>query len=161
MNFTVTAPAHVLPIACGPRGGRVLTPGRWARLGARVRRAALDRALASGADPAASPLLAARVCALTAPAARLELADALELALRSARRPPSRRRLAPLRATVEANAAMLSELAWLLRDRVPLYARGLAMLATLVSDGTGPLYARGDGAALASALGDARAALFG
>jgi hypothetical protein len=126
-----------------------------------LRGPALDRALAAGADPSASRLLAARALALTATARRRELAQALELVVRGAHRPPSRRRLAPPPASVDANAAMLSELAALLRSGVPLYARGLAALATLVTDGTGPLYTSGDGATLAAALGDARAALPG
>jgi hypothetical protein len=60
-----------------------------------------------------------------------------------------------------ANAAELSDLAALLRGDAPLYARGLAMLRGLLIDGAGPLYSRGDGTELASALHDARHALAG
>jgi hypothetical protein len=131
-----------------------------ARLGARLRPGALDRALARGADPATSPVLAARACALTADRNRRALAEELE-AVRGAHLRPSAWRLAPPRASVEANAATLSELVVLLRSGLPLYARGLAMLAELLADGTGPLYARGAESELASALTDARVALAG
>jgi type II secretory pathway component PulF len=105
-------------------------------------------------------MLAARACALTETRNRQALADELELT-RSAHLRRSAWRLAPTRASVEANAAALSELVALLRSGVPLYARGLAMLAELLTDGTGPLYARGGESALAIALTDARAALTG
>jgi hypothetical protein len=140
---------------------RLLSPGRWVRWGARLRGAALDRALAAGADPSASRLLAARALELTTPGARRTLAEALEIVLRGAQRPPSRRRLAPPRAAVDANAATLSELAARLRSGAPAHAPGIAKVATLITDGTGPLYERGDGAALAAALRDACAALPG
>jgi hypothetical protein len=143
-----------------PHDDRLFSPGPWVRLAARLRAAALDRALAAGADPSASRLLAARALALTAPAARRELAGALEVVLRG-RHSRSRRRLAPPRAAVDANAETLSELAALLRSGAPLYARGLARVAMLITDGTGPLYARCDDAALAAALRAARAALPG
>lgn len=132
--------------------------GWRSRLATRLRWAALDRALVSGADPSASPALAARAAALTASDARLALAERLDL-LVSPAQPPSRLRLAPPRRSIAANAPALWELAAVLRGPAPLHARGLAMLMRLLTDGAGPLYRRGEAAALADALSDARAAL--
>jgi hypothetical protein len=140
---------------------RLPCPGRAARLVARLRRTALDGALARGANPAGSPLLAARAASLTAAASRDALADTLDLVIARAHGRPRRGRVTPPRGSVLENAATRAELARLVRGGTPLYARGLAMLASLLTDGSGPLYARGDGAALAGALGDARAALAG
>ena len=63
--------------------------------------------------------------------------------------------------TVGGAAPALRELAALLRGRRPLYARGLAMLGELLSDGTGAFYARPGGTALEHALVEIRAALAG
>jgi hypothetical protein len=99
---------------------------------------------------------------LTTLANRRALADELELVVRAAQGPPRHRRLVPARDAVFESAPALSELAALLRADVPLYARGLALLTRLLTDGAGPLYySRGDPGALSRALGDARAALFG
>jgi hypothetical protein len=75
MRRRMTAPMR-------PDQGRLLTPGRRAQLSARVRQARLDDALARGADPAASPALAARAQALAAAGARRELAAGIEARLR-------------------------------------------------------------------------------
>jgi hypothetical protein len=52
-------------------------------------------------------------------------------------------------------------LAELLRGPVPLYARGIAMIVRLLTDGTGPLYASADASALARELRQAHAAING
>ena len=65
-------------------------PGVTAKLAARVRRDALDRALIEGADPAATEQLAARAARLTSTAMRREVARGLDrLALQVARVPPT------------------------------------------------------------------------
>ncbi len=111
---------------------------------ARLRGPGLDCALAGGADPAGSAQLAARAAWLTSGKARAEIATGLERLLeagtetrRWAVRPSPRR--------IEANSTELDELAGRLRGPEPLYARGIATLRQLVTDGTGPAYAgRGD-----------------
>ncbi len=140
---------------------RLLAPRRFARITARLRRASLDRALARGADPAASPALAARPATLTTTATRAALADGLERVIRVASGPTRRSVMTPPRAPVIASAASLSQLDTDLRGDAPLYARGLAMIADLLTDGTGALYAGRDAAVLETALRDARRALAG
>jgi len=157
----VTSP-DTLATVPGIPAASSLRPSRWARLTARLRHARLDDALAAGEDPASSPALAARAAALTATPTRRALAEGLERVLDRAQAPPRLHALAPARGVIRANAAALSELAALLREDAPLYAPGLAMLARILTDGAGPLYARSaDGDALAAALGDARSALSG
>ena len=125
---------------------------RPVRLAARLRATRLDRALARGADPSGSALLAARAATLTSARSRRALADALEEIVACASEAPRRRRLAPPRASVLANAVALRELSALMRSATPLYARGIALLGELVTDGAGPLYARGRADALAHSL---------
>jgi hypothetical protein len=140
--------------------GSAFAAGRVARLAARVRSGSLNRALIAGTDPAGSPRLAARAAWLTSPRARASIADALESLLAAAQGPPRRRRMVPRRDPLLAHAAELRELAALLRADRLLYARGIAILDQLVSDGTGPAYFGGDDD-LERQLHDARAALNG
>ena len=139
---------------------RTIEPSWISRGLARVRAHALDRALISGADPTDSTQLAARACKLTSPANRAQLAAAIERLLDAAVAPPSRAHLAPQRATVLAHDDQLRGLVALLRGQSPLYARGLAMLGELLTDGTGPVY-RDQAEALAWRLEEARGALAG
>jgi hypothetical protein len=133
---------------------------RRARLSARVAASLLggplDRALIAGADPCSKPALAARAAALTSEGARFALAGGLDTVLAAAQEPPRRMRLRPRHAAILANAALLRELATLLRGSAPVYAPGVALLRRLLCDGTGPLYAGRDGTALQSELRRAR-----
>ena len=140
--------------------GRALAPGWVARLGARVRSGSLNRALIAGADPAGSPLLAARAAWLTSPRTRVSIAEGLESLLAAAQGPPMRRRMLPRRDPLLAHAGELRELAGLLRAETLLYARGIAILDQLVSDGTGPAYFGGEDD-LERHLHDARTAMNG
>jgi hypothetical protein len=119
------------------------------RLRARARRLELDHALAGGADPASSPLLAARAAQLVASGARHRLAAALERFVLTAEAPPARVRVLPRRRAIAANRARMLELAATLRTSGLLYARGIAMLELVLIDGSGPAYtdARGEGLA--------------
>jgi hypothetical protein len=119
------------------------------RLRARMRRLELDHELAGGADPAASPLLAARAAQLVAAGARHRLAAALERFVLTAEAPPARVRVLPRRHAVDANRQRMLELAARLRTSGLLYARGIAMLELVLIDGSGPAYtdARGEGLA--------------
>ena len=152
---------QVLEAERARRASRALEPPRSAHLAARILSGRLDKALIAGADPAGSPWLAARAALLTTRATRTELADGLELLLARAQRQPNRRSLIMRHASVLANAELVRELAGTLRGPAPLYARGLAMIHRLLTDGTGPAYASRDGAALARELRRARSAVCG
>lgn len=139
---------------------RALAPSLRARFAARARSGSLDRALIAGADPADAPQLAARAAMLTSRLSRTSIAEGLERLLAAAQGPASQRRMRPLRAPVLASAGELRELAALLRGSSPLYARGIALLGQLLSDGTGPAYF-GEGDVLARRLQEAREAMRG
>jgi hypothetical protein len=76
---------------------QLFEPSLLVRLQARARRMKLDRALAAGADPSASPLLAARAAQLVAPATRRRIAARLEQLAFTAERPRRRVQTLPLR----------------------------------------------------------------
>jgi hypothetical protein len=158
----VAAAGEAFAACYGRLEGRAMAPGRLARVTARVRSASLDRALIDGADPVASPALAARAAQLTSPPMRSSIAEGLERLVRAAQR-PQRRWWAPSgRQAVLANSSSLHELAATLHGEELVYARGVAILAELLTDGTGPAYGDYDGAAgLARELRRAGAALAG
>ncbi|HEY2258631.1 MAG TPA: hypothetical protein VGH45_02895 [Solirubrobacteraceae bacterium] len=137
---------------------RTIAPHWAARLTARLRARQLDRQLIAGADPARSRQLAARACLLTSSQNRTTLALALERLLVSACEPANFWGVAPLRRAVLDRADELIGLASLLRSNSPLYARGIAMVGRLLSDGTGPAYV-GPAEALDERLWQARRAL--
>jgi hypothetical protein len=147
--------------APGADAARLLAPGRWTRLLAYSRHVALDRAIASGADLAASPLLAARAAQLTRACTRNEVAASLERVAALADGPYPRFRVVPRRAVVRQNRDELIELAMILRGDGPAYARGVALLERVVTDGAGPAYADGNGELLAAQLRHARERLAG
>jgi hypothetical protein len=128
------------------------------RVLARLRAHGIDRRIARGDDPAASPLLALRAAALVRPAARARLADDLERVLQLAQaRAPRRLGAVPVRAyEVAAAASPLRELIALLRGPAPVAPRGVAIARGLIHDGRTPVYARAPRGALARAV---RAAL--
>ncbi len=138
----------------------LLRPAPSARLLARVRAAALDRALLAGTDPAHSSQLAARAHALTSPRSRAAAADGLERWLSAADGATSRRRVLPRRVLAAANTSEAREILSLLRGPAPLYAPGIALLGSLLSDGSGPAY-RGDSDQLTRLLRAVRATMTG
>lgn len=139
---------------------RGFAPGLGARIAARVRGRQIDRALIEGADPARSARLAARAARLTERGSRVAVAEGLERWLDGC---AGRGHLTvtPNRRAIDVNRAELSELVAMLRAPVPVYARGVAMVRRLLSDGTGVAYCDRDGVALRSALRDARLAIDG
>ena len=139
----------------------LLAPGPWTRLMARGRHAALDRAIAAGADPAASRVLAARSAQLAGMAMRRRVAADLERVARSSGESGGRFRVRPAPAAVRQNRTELMELASILRADGAAYARGVAMLELVVTDGAGPAYVDGTGARLARWLRRARERLTG
>ncbi len=137
---------------------RRLTQGRVAQLVARLRSTSLAGALAAGEDPAGSPQLAARAAALGARDTRAAIADQLDGLLQAAEHPRGRWSVRPHRASILANARAMRALAALLRGSASLHPRGVAMLAQLLHDGTGPAYV-GGGDGLALRLDEARRAM--
>ena len=124
----------------------------WHQMLARGQAARLDRALAEGASPEASTSLAARAVQLTSTEFRRDLAASVRRILVAAGPPAlpvaahaplgSTRRLSvPLRTTrIRRSAPLLAEVASRLLEPGPVPVRGVAMVARLLADGTGPLY---------------------
>lgn len=118
----------------------LFAPTLLTRLRARLRRLTLDQALADGADPSSSPLLAARASQLVRPPNRRRLAKGLERLALTANRAPTPFGVLPRRRALEANHLQMLELASMLRKGGLLYARGIAILELVLIDGTGPAY---------------------
>jgi hypothetical protein len=139
---------------------RRLAPGRAARAASLLFAARLDRRLAAGVDPRDSTLLAARAASLTSRCGRRRLAAAVEGAVDKAQGP--RRRWWSVLPTdpIDANAQTLLGLVSLLESERPLYARGIAALWGLITDGTGPFYGSHPGG-LGLVLRDVRDAMTG
>ena len=133
----------------------------WHQILSRIQAARLDRALAAGTSPEASAGLAARAAQLTSTGFRRDLAASVRRILVAAGSPalpvtagspalpvaahaplgsarPSR---LPLRtARISRSAPLLAEVASRLLEPGPVPVRGVAMVAQLLADGTGPLY---------------------
>ena len=139
----------------------VLAPSWTARVAAKLRVRALDRALIDGADPAESPQLAAHSARLTRRSTRWGVADGLDRMAHTGVEPARVWGILPSRNAVRANLQELHDLAAVLRGPSPVYAQGVAMLRVLVSDGTGPAYTDRDGSALGARLRRAHRAMSG
>jgi hypothetical protein len=115
--------------------------GFLTKLRARLQGRSLDRALATGADPAASAVLARRAAWLTSTKNRRALARALRRALE----PPIGRggpspAVSPHQGELAATRLPLAGVAALLESDDPIYARGVAKLQVLLTEGGSPLY---------------------
>jgi hypothetical protein len=113
------------------------------RMQVAARRAALTQALAEGADPASSALLALRARQLTSSQERAALSGTLQRTIEEARR-PSRGRFGAVpirrRAVIEADEPLRVMIARL-RDSRPVAAEGMALINRIITDGTwSPLY---------------------
>ena len=139
----------------------LLCPGMMTRTAARLRRLELDRALADGADPAGSSLLAARAAQLATPATRYRIAAGLDNIALMADAERGRLRTPPHRGAIRAHRAEMLRLAAILRGSGLLYARGIALLELVLIDGTGPAYTDPRGEGLARQLALAAASLGG
>jgi hypothetical protein len=137
-----------------------LAPSRTARLTARLRGSSLDVQLVNGADPASSPVLAARAVALSSRRARTAMAEGLTRLVEEAHGRQRRWWALGQHEPIRANADALSGLAGLLRSSQPLHARGIAMLQVLLTESDGPCF-RGDARLLAGRLERARELMIG
>ena len=129
-------------------------PSPSLRLRVRAKRRRLDAQLAEGANPLRDAALALRARQLVSRSTRERFATGLEGLLSHAERPPLPRAVAvslPRRQIREARTGLLA-LAACLRAERPLYARGMALLAELLTDGSGPLYGARPDRSLADAL---------
>ena len=101
----------------------------------------LDAQLAAGASPEASWLRAVRATELTEPAARARLAAAWRNVLARVDQPAGARGRVPLpSASIHAAADNIALLIDRLGAPAPVTARGVAMAAVLLTDGTGALH---------------------
>jgi hypothetical protein len=112
------------------------------RAAARFRRRRLDRALAAGTPPEATPALALRARRLIALPYRRSIAETYRRIVREAQEPavPSRLRVSPRRGRLTEAGDRLIRLADTLTQPAPVAARGVAQAFLLLEDGTGPLY---------------------
>jgi hypothetical protein len=121
----------------------------------------LDRELATGASPDASPVLAVRARRITSRRSRRRVAHGLARAMRDAQvMPPAfSAAVRPHEREVQADRTVLATLERRLRAPEPVTARGMAMLQVLLTEATSPLYRPGEPGALGSELRAAAAAL--
>ena len=128
-----------------------------------ARRRSLDEELAEGASPLRTPELALRARQLVSQASRQRVATHLERLVKEAKRaapPPAVAVPLPRREILEAQTWLLGIAACLGGER-PVYARGMALLSLLLSDGRGPAYNPYPGEALFDAVRAAAAGLDG
>jgi hypothetical protein len=137
--------ARLEPLSCPPvslaSGGSRRERVRLALI-ARWRAAELDRDLAAGASPDASALLALRGQRITSRRHRARTADGLARAARDARAATRgfSAAVAPDRREVLAARTVLAAVERRLRAAEPASAQGVAVLWSLLTDGTSPLY---------------------
>jgi hypothetical protein len=130
------------------------------RVRVRIRRFSLDGQLAGGADPCSSFALACRAQQLCQPTVRGELAREVEWVVEEACR-PGYWRIAPLnRRSITECRPLLLGVAQDLRSTDPLYARGIALVRLLLTDGRSPIYSASESHRLEEELGRAGAALY-
>jgi hypothetical protein len=126
-----------------------------------LRRGALDRRLARGADPSDSPQLARRAQQLKSRRCRHGLAQGIRNLLDAAEEP--RRALTsavPLqRRAILTESPLLIGIARELTSEDDLNPRGIALVEQLLTDGDSPLYGPAPEGALHEALIHARAAM--
>lgn len=146
-----------LPFRAGEgwwRRARLLVIASW-------RAGELDRHLAAGASPGSSALLAIRSRRLTGRRFRRHIAAGLARAVRDAETstPGFTAAVRPDRREVIAMRTLLSTLDRRLRSDEPVTAQGVALLESLLTDGSSPLYQSTEPGALGSRLRAAAAAL--
>jgi hypothetical protein len=139
---------------------------RWPlfiRARVRLRRFALDKQLARGADPRSSAELARRAKELCEPKLRRRLSSDIERAIEDASAGPRYLTASiPLnRGSVRLCQDSLLGLAQDLRSPGPVYASGVALVRLMLLDGASPLYMPSDERELLEEVHRAHAALNG
>lgn len=130
------------------------------RLRARLLTTTLDRALAEGAPPDASPALGLRAQALSRPKVACELGTQLRGIVREAHEPPGpSTRITGCRERVLAAEDELRLLASRLQAAQPVAVTTIAKVRLLLTDGTGPLYRCASDTSLQAAIDDATRAI--
>jgi hypothetical protein len=126
-----------------------------------LRRGALDRSLARGADPSTTPALSRRARQLTSRRRRNSLAQGIRNLIEAAEEPrhPYSAAVPLQRREILSERSFLLELADDLAGDDELGPRGIALLDRLLTDGTSPVYAPSPAGALHGALVHARATL--
>jgi hypothetical protein len=127
-----------------------------------LRKGSLDRSLAAGADPAASPELSRRARQLTSRRCRAGLAASIRNLLGTAEeRPRGFTAAVPIqRRAILRERQLLLQLAADLESQDELEPRGIALVEGLLIDGGSPLYVEGPEGVLHGALVHAHAALY-
>ena len=126
-----------------------------------LQRGALDRSIARGADPNASPELSRRARQLRSPRRRAALAQGIRNLIDAAeepRRPYTAAVPLQRREILREREALLQLAADLVSDD-QLGARGIALVDRMLTDGSSPVYSPGAEGELRRALTHARAAL--
>ena len=151
------------PRYCSRLGAQLDRPALALRARVFASRRSLDEALADGASPLWNPALALRARQLVSRGSRQQLATSLERLVKEAKRSACPRAVAiplPRREISEAQTSLFT-IAARLRDERPVYARGVALLSRLLSEGSGPAYNPHAGGSLRHAVGAIAAALDG
>jgi hypothetical protein len=127
-----------------------------------LRRGSLDRSLAAGADPAASPELSRRARQLTSRRRRAGLAASIRNLLDDAeRKPRGFTAVVPIqRPHILRERQLLLQLAEDLESQDELKPSGIALVERLLIDAGSPVYVDGRERALHGALVHAHAALY-
>ncbi len=153
---------HSADLRCTNPGPLVPRPSRYTeRMMARALGASLDRQLAAGHLPEASPLLAARAQDIVSLRRRKALARNWDHLLRASRRTPGQRSpVVPVQTSrLAAAEPAVRELIHCLMSPLPVKAQGVAMASVLLTDATGPVYSRHSRVRLDTALTTAIAQL--
>jgi hypothetical protein len=158
MSDTASATSRRGPLVIGDP--LVLRPRRLADgLLARAFGASLDRQLASGCQPEATPVLAARAQHIVSLPSRRALAANWDHLLRAARRGPASRTNFVRGGQIAAAGPAIRELVRRLCTALPVAARGVAMASVLLTDASGPVYNGHSSVTLSAALEAATAQL--
>jgi hypothetical protein len=140
----------------------VTTSGLIQPLRVWLRRGSLDRSLAAGEDPAASPALSRRARQLTSRRTRAGLAASIRNLVDTAEEAPRGfTAVVPIqRHEILRERQLLLQLADDLESQDELKPRGIALVERLLIDGASPVYVQGPEGALHGALVHAHAALY-
>jgi hypothetical protein len=127
-----------------------------------LRRGSLDRSLAAGEDPAASPALSRRARQLTSRRNRAGLAASIRNLLDAAEEGPRGFTAAvPIqRREILRERQLLLQLVENLESQDELKPRGIALVERLITDGASPVYTSSPEGSLHGALVHAHAALY-